>query len=148
MSGFFDNFMQEAIARRVRIASTIGPKMQGIFDVMIIGAVTLGSAGLFAQPWMLAAAPYGLALPVVFLVGHVLLDTRRQKTPINHLHKDEQEEARNRTDLYAVGWGVACAALGALIFFYAWGQEPPPPPAPAAEQWEPPPNVLESEIAR
>lgn len=150
MTGFLDSFLDEALARRRRIATTIGPRMQSLFDLLILGGVALGSGGLFLRYWMLPAAPWGLALPVIFVAGHLWLDWRRQNAPTSNLSKDEAEEARQRTDLYAVGFGVVCAVIGAFTFFYAWGQEPPgqyEPPA-QAEEWTPPPDVLESEIAR
>jgi hypothetical protein len=145
MGTFLQSFFDEVMARRRRIASTIGPLAQGIFDLALLGGVVIGSLGLFSFPWMPAVAPWGFALPVVYLVGHGLLDARRQAA-LGAGH--DPEEVKERGDLFAVLFSMAWAALGAATFMYALQQEPEPPPPPPAEEWTPPENVPELDITR
>ena len=145
MIAFFDSFLEEAIQRRQRIATTIGPRFQGVFDLMLLGGVTVGSLGLLVRPWMAQSAPWGFALPVVFLAGHVLLDARRQA---QLARGGDPEAVRARADLFAVAWGIGCAAVGAATFFLAFQDAPPPPPPAPVEEWSPPHSAFEVDIAR
>jgi hypothetical protein len=148
MSSFFETFIHEALARRRRIATTVGPLAQGIFDLALLAGVVLGSLGLFMRPWMAAAAPWGFGLPVVALAGHFLLEARRQQSERLGLDPDTVKE---RGDLFAVLFSLACAAIGFATFAYAYSQQPAPPPAPPpqpAEVWTPPENVIDLDISR
>ncbi len=145
MGSYFEAFIAEVMARRRRIASTIGPLAQGIFDLALLGGVVIGSLGLLIYPWMPLAAPWGFALPIVYVAGHLLLDRRRQAS----LARGEGAEAvKERGDLFAVLFSLACAGLGAVTFVYALSQKPPPPPPPPAEEWTPPEQVIELDITR
>lgn len=145
MANFFEAFINEALARRRRIASTLGPLAQGLFDLALLGGVVLGSLGLFAYPWMLWAAPWGFALPFAYAIGHGLLDARRQAALVRG---EDPEKVRERGDFAAVLWGLACASAGVATFVYAYLQEPPPPPPAPVEEWSPPESVIELDISR
>lgn len=145
MANFFEAFINEALARRRRIASTIGPLAQGLFDLALLGGVVIGSIGLFAYPWMPWAAPWGFVLPFAYAIGHGLLDARRQAALARG---EEDEKVKERGDLAAVTWGLACASAGVATFVYAYLQEPAPPPPPPAEEWAPPESVIELDISR
>jgi hypothetical protein len=145
MGEFLSAFIDEALARRRRIASTIGPLAQGLFDLALLGGVVIGSLGLFSFPWMPEAAPWGFAIPVIYLAGHLLLDARRQASLAMG---QDGETVKERGDLFAVLFSLAAAAVGAATFAYALSQEPEPPPPPPPEEWSPPENAPELDITR
>jgi len=78
MAGFFPSLFAEMGARRRRLRASLGDRGQGIVEFLVLGGLFLGSLGLFVRDWMPAAAPWGFALPFVFVVGYVLIDARRQ----------------------------------------------------------------------
>jgi hypothetical protein len=145
MAHYFEAFINEALARRRRIASTIGPLAQGWFDLALLGGVVIGSVGLFAYPWMPWAAPWGFALPFACAIGHGLLDARRQTALARG---DDSEKVQERGDFAAVLWGLGCASAGVVTFAYAYLQEPAPPPPAPTEEWAPPDSVIELDISR
>ena len=47
-------------------------------EFLVLGGLVIGSLGLFLRPWMPAVAPWGFAIPLVFIVGVFLIEARRQ----------------------------------------------------------------------
>jgi hypothetical protein len=78
MAGFFSTLVSEQGARRRRLRASMGDRGQGIIEFLTLGGLVAGSLGLLLGAWMPAAAPWGFALPVVFAIGFVLLERRRQ----------------------------------------------------------------------
>ena len=65
-------------ARRRRLRASLGDRGQAITEFLVLGGLVIGSLGLFVRPGMAAIAPWGFALPVVFLIGFFLIEARRQ----------------------------------------------------------------------
>lgn len=133
MGGFFSAMFAEMGARRRRLRAILGDRGQGLTEFLVLGGLAIGSLGLFARPWMAAAAPWGFAVPVVFLIGYVLIEARRQAA----LRRDgaEPEKVATSYDWGVLLWSLACVLTGAAAFIIAWGAEPPSEEEPI---WEPP----------
>lgn len=65
-------------ARRRRLRAMFGDRGQGVAEFLVLGGLLVGSLGLFVREWMPAAAPWGFALPFVFIAGYLLIEARRQ----------------------------------------------------------------------
>jgi hypothetical protein len=78
MGGFISAMFAEIGARRRRLRASLGDRGQAIVEFLVLGGLVLGSLGLFLRPWMAAVAPWGFALPFVFLIGFCLIEARRQ----------------------------------------------------------------------
>lgn len=65
-------------ARRRRLRASLGDRGQAITEFLVLGGLVIGSLGLFLRPGMAAIAPWGFALPIVFLLGVLLIEARRQ----------------------------------------------------------------------
>ena len=78
MNEFLRRMFEEMGARRRRLRQAFGDRGQGIVELLTLGGLLLGSVGLLIAPWMSRAAPWGFALPFVFIIGYVLLERRRQ----------------------------------------------------------------------
>ena len=142
MGGFFSSLFTEMGARRRRLRAALGDRGQGIVEFLVLGGLMLGSLGLFVRDWMPAAAPWGFALPFIFLLGYGLIDARRQA----QLAASEAPERVNTSyDWIALGWSFACALAGAAAFVIAWSAEPPP--AQQEEIWTPPESSVSVDIS-
>lgn len=141
MGGFFSSLFAEMGARRRRLRAALGDRGQALVEFLVLGGLMLGSLGLFARTWMAAAAPWGFALPFVFLIGFLLIDARRQA-------QLAQAEAPGRVnaayDWIALLWSFGCALAGAAAFVIAWSAEPPP--VHQEEIWTPPESSVPVEI--
>ena len=69
MGGFFSSLFTEMGARRRRLRAALGDRGQAMVEFLVLGGLLLGSLGLFVRAWMPAAAPWGFALPVVFVIA-------------------------------------------------------------------------------
>lgn len=78
MGGFLSAMFAEMGARRRRLRASLGDRGQAILEFLVLGGLVLGSLGLFLRPWMPGVAPWGFAIPVVFVVGFFLIEARRQ----------------------------------------------------------------------
>lgn len=107
-------------ARRRRLREALGDRGQGLVEFLVLGGLALGSLGLLAQPWMASAAPWGFSLPIVFIAGHLLIESRRQAA--------RGGEAGAGYDWVVLGWSFACALLGAAAFVIALNAAPWTPP--------------------
>jgi hypothetical protein len=141
VSGYFSSMFGEIVARRRRMRQSFGDRGQALSEFLLMSGLLIGSAGLFLKPWMLAAAPWGLAVPAVFLAGFLLIEARRQKTPAP---APKEEGGALGYDWIVLIWSLGCATAGAAAFFIALGAEPPPPPEPPA--WQPPDEVMEFDL--
>ncbi|MGE0740321.1 MAG: hypothetical protein AB7O98_03190 [Hyphomonadaceae bacterium] len=160
-------------ARRRRLRAALGDRGQGLTEFLVLAGLGVGSLGLFVRDWMPAAAPWGFALPFVFLIGYVLIDVRRQfamssaRVQLGHAAEAARSVARgersdmpmivdeegrkitDRTessyDWVVLLWSFGCALAGAAAFVIAWSAEPP---APAEEQiWTPPESSVSVDIS-
>lgn len=141
MSGFFSTMFSEAGARRRRLRNSLGERGQALSEFLLFSGLALGSLGLFLQPWMVDAAPWGLALPLVFLAGYALIEARRQAA---ERRGAEAERIAAAYDWVALLWGLFCALAGAAAFVIAWTAEPAAPAQP--EGWLPPAGAVDSTI--
>jgi hypothetical protein len=141
VSGYFSSMMGEFAARRRRMRESFGDRGQAIAEFLVMSGLLIGSAGLFLKSWMFAAAPWGLAVPVVFLAGFLLIEGRRQSMPAPTPNEDG---GASGYDWIVLLWSFACALAGAAAFFVALGAEPAPPPEPPA--WQPPEQVMEFDL--
>lgn len=133
---------QEIGARRRRLRAAFGDRPQALVEFLVLGGLAIGSLGLFVRPWMPAAAPWGFALPVVFLLGYALVDARRQ-SEVRAGRPPERVSAMY--DWAAFLWSFGCALAGAAAFIVAWSAAPPAPPQ--EEIWTPPESAVSVEIS-
>jgi hypothetical protein len=142
MVGFITSLLDELSARRRRLRASLGDRGAALIDFLVLGGLALGSLGLFVRAWMAEAAPWGFWLPLVFLIGFLLIETRRQTV----VKAAEAPEAiGQRYDWVVLLWSFACALAGAAAFVIAWGAQPP---APAEENvWTPPENSVPVDIS-
>ncbi len=132
----------EITARRRRLRASLGDRGQGVAEFLVLAGLGVGSIGLFVREWMPGAAPWGFALPFVFLIGYGLIEYRRQATTA----RDGADAAKISAsyDWIALLWSFGCALAGAAAFVIAWSAEPPPPPQ--EDIWAPPENSVPVDI--
>lgn len=142
MSNFLASLFAEMGARRKRLRAALGDRGQALVEFLVLGGLFVGSLGLFVRAWMPAAAPWGLWLPLVFLIGYALIDLRRQASLARAF---DAEKTRINYDWIALLWSFGCALAGAAAFVIAWSAAPPPP----ADEviWAPPENAVAVEIS-
>lgn len=109
---------------------------QALSEFLVLAALGVGSLGLFVRPWMVDAARWGLLVPLVFLVGFILIDLRRQQ------RQTATGSDGGNYDWIVVLWSYGCALAGVAAFVIAWGAEPPPPPP-----WTPPESAVSVDIS-
>ncbi|MES1200843.1 MAG: hypothetical protein ABUS57_05280 [Pseudomonadota bacterium] len=97
---FLSEMSSEFRARRRRLRSAFGDRVQGLVEFLVFGGLVSGSAGLLLYPWMGPAAPWGFAIPPVFAAGYVLLERRRQTDVVRQrAYIAENQAALDETDL-------------------------------------------------
>ena len=139
MSNFFSALFSEMGARRRRLRESFGDRGQALVEFLVLGGLLIGSLGLLVRPWMAGAAPWGFALPFVFLAGFLLIEARRQASLARG---SDTEKVRAGYDWGALLWSFGCALLGAAAFAIAWGSAPPKPPEEPI--WQPPAEAVRS----
>lgn len=142
MSGFFPTMLAEMGARRRRLREALGDRGQGVVEFLLLAGLLTGSLGLFVRDWMPAAAPWGFAVPVLFVIGYVLLEARRQSAL--RMEAVDQVALTRRYDNFVALWCLACALLGAAAFAIAW-TAPHANGAPA-QDWSPPSSTVPTQI--
>jgi hypothetical protein len=142
MAGFLSSMFSEMGARRKRLRLAFGDRAQGVFEFLIMGGLLIGSLGLVVRDWMPAAAPWGFAVPFVYLIGYVLIDGRRQGALARG---DDAEKTSQTYDWWTLWWSLGCALLGVAAFVIAWTSAPPAPPR--EDVWTPPENSIPVDIS-
>lgn len=120
-------------ARRRRLREALGDRAQGFVEFLVLAGLALGSLGLVVRTWMPAAAPWGFAVPFIFLIGYFLIDARRQGALARG---DDAHKVSSGYDWAVLLWSFGCALAGAAAFVIAWTSAPPSPPE--EEVWTPP----------
>lgn len=141
MAGFFTNLFDELGERRRRLRQSLGDRGQALASFAVLAGLMLGSLGLFLRPWMIGVSAWGFVVPVVFVVGYLLIDWRRQATLSGG---GDADAAANTYDWTARLFSLACALAGAAAFVIALSSEPP---APRVEEWTPPENSVSVDIS-
>lgn len=118
----------------------LGDRGQALASFVILAGLVLGSLGLFLREWMIAVAPWGFGIPIVFVVGYLLIDWRRQAALAGGADADK---TANTYDWTARLFSLACALAGAAAFTLAFTSEPAPP---QIEEWTPPENAVSVDI--
>lgn len=129
-------------ARRRRLREALGDRGQGMVEFLVMGGLLVGSLGLFVRDWMPAAAPWGFAMPFVFVLGYAMIEARRQGEAKAGA---APAQVTTRYDWAVLLWSFGCAMAGAAAFVIAWSAAPAP--APQEEIWTPPPSAVQTEIA-
>jgi hypothetical protein len=121
--------------------------------MLVLGGLVFGSAGLFVLPWMAAAAPWGFAVPFLFVAAYCWLDVRRQAAlklirgnSDGAIDESESKKVRKRHDLAALALAIACASAGAAAFTLAFRAKPPEPAPVEEPAWHPPEDAVDVEI--
>jgi hypothetical protein len=141
---FLSAMLSEYGARRKRLRAMFGDRGQSLAEFALVFGLSLGSLGLFVREWMARSAPWGFALPFVFLAGYVLIEARRQGAVKRGADADGVQTTH---DWSAALWAMACALAGIAAFVIAWNSAPPPaPPPPPPEEWAPPESAVDSTI--
>jgi hypothetical protein len=141
MSGFFASLFSEMGARRRRLRAALGDRGQALAEFLVLGGLAVGSLGLLVRPWMPAAAPWGFWIPLLFVVGFVLIEIRRQASA----KLAGAGAPTPGSDWIVLLWSFACALAGAAAFVIAWSAEPAP--APEEEIWTPPESSVSVDIS-
>lgn len=141
---------REIGARRRRMREAFGDRGQGLVEFLVMSGLVLGSLGLLLQPWMIDAAPWGLALPPLFVIGYLLIERRRQGAmraaeAASAEDPEAIETARAQHDWIVFLWAVTCAVLGAAAFVIAYGARPEAPPE--VDAWAPPESSVAVDIS-
>ncbi len=141
MNGFLGSMFGEMGARRRRMRATFGDRGQALVEFLVLGGLAVGSLGLFVRAGMEAVAPWGLALPFIFVIGFVGIDQRRQAAL-----KAGAEAAKisAQYDWLALLWSFGCALLGIAAFVLAWTAQPHAAPQ---EEWQPPRSAVNVDIS-
>lgn len=142
MSDFLSAMFAEMGARRRRLRGALGDRGQGLAEFLVFGGLATGSLGLFLKPWMAGTAPWGFALPLVFLAGYLLIEARRQGEV---RAGGASERMAARYDWQALLWSFGCALLGVAAFVIAYGAEPETDQAP--QGWTPPESAVSVDIS-
>jgi hypothetical protein len=121
--------------------ASFGDRGQALAEFLVLGGVLVGSLGLFVRPWMPAAAPWGFWLPLVFVIGYLLIEARRQAALARA--GADAEKLGGGYDWIALLWSFGCALAGAAAFVIAWSAAPPPPPG----DWTPPESTVPVDIS-
>jgi hypothetical protein len=155
MGSFFQAMFNEMGARRRRLRSALGERGQPLIELLVLGGLVFGSLGLFLGDWMPGAAPWGFAVPLVFLVGYLLIEGRRQRSLAAAEAEHEaapavDDDGRTAMDRMAIGhdwlvvlWSMSCALLGAAAFAIAWTARPVAHEEPV---WTPPESTVSVDI--
>jgi hypothetical protein len=142
MGEFFSSLFAEMGARRRRLRSAFGDRGQALIEFLLLGGLAIGSLGLYVRAWMPAAAPWGLGVPLVFALGFLLIEARRQ----SEIRAGQgAEQVASMYDWAALLWSFACALAGIAAFVVAWNAQPPAPPV--EDIWSPPENAVSVEIS-
>ncbi|MBX3428418.1 MAG: hypothetical protein KF779_02425 [Hyphomonadaceae bacterium] len=141
MSGFLTGFLDELSERRRRLRKSLGDRGQALASFAILAGLMLGSLGLYLKPWMIGVAPWGFAVPAVFVIGYLLIEWRRQA---DQARAGDREALIARYDWTARFFSLACALAGAAAFVIAFSSEPP---APQIEEWTPPESAVSVDIS-
>lgn len=156
MNGFFASLFAEMGARRRRMRAVFGDRGQALMEFLVLGGLLLGSLGLFVRDGMIDKAPWGFAVPLVFLIGFLVIDARRQAQQAQQAQQTqetqetqnsaetEQAKTSGRHDWIVVLWSFGCALLGAGAFMLAWTNQTR---APAQQEWQPPREAVDVDIS-
>jgi hypothetical protein len=165
MNGFFASLFAEMGARRRRMRAVFGDRGQALMEFLVLGGLLLGSLGLFVRDGMIDKAPWGFAVPLVFLIGFLVIDARRQARQAQQTEQTEQTEqtqqaqqtqetpnsaeteqakTSGRHDWIVVLWSFGCALLGVGAFMLAWTSQTR---APAQQEWQPPREAVDVDIS-
>jgi hypothetical protein len=90
---------------------------------------------------MIRTAPWGLAVPLAFVIGFLIIDARRQAQL--RANADDAKTG-SRYDWIVLLWSFACALLGVAAFVLAWTAQPHVAPH---EEWQPPREAVDVDIA-
>lgn len=140
MNSFWVALMAELAARRRRMRELLGDRGAAIAEFLIMAGLLAGSLGLFLTPWMAGAAPWGFGVPVVFALGFLLIEARRQGQIRGGA---DPEPVAVRYDWFAQLFAFTCALAGAAAFVIALGAKP----VLAVDPWAPPPDAILTDIA-
>lgn len=141
---FFSTWTSELLAQRMNLRRRLNESRASLIEFCAFVFVMLGSVGLIVPKRGFEVAPWGLAIPVLYLVAMLVVELIRQ----NALRQGGDATAMRRGYGRVTGAiGLFCAAAGLATFIHAviHGQPLPPPDpiVPADLQ-----NAIETTIAK
>lgn len=126
--------------RRRRLRQSLGDRGQALASFAVLAGLMLGSIGLYIRPWMIGVSAWGFAVPVVFVIGYLLIEWRRQAAA----RSGDAARIASTYDWAARLFALACALAGAAAFVIALTSEPPPA---QVEEWAPPESAVPVDIS-
>jgi hypothetical protein len=141
MSGFLSSMFDEIGARRRRLRASFGDRGQAFTEFLVLAGLAIGSIGLVVREGMVRTAPWGLVLPIVFVIGYFAIEARRQAQVRAGA---DQVKTSSSYDWLVLLWSFGCALLGAAAFVLAWTAHPVVAPH---VEWTPPREAVDVDIA-
>lgn len=141
---FFSTWASELFAQRMNLRRRLNENRATLIEFGVFMCMILGSAGLIVPKRGFEVAPWGVAIPALYLVAMLGAELIRQSA----LRKGGEAVAMRRGYGRVTGAiGLFCAAAGLATFIHAvtHGQPLPPPDpiVPADLQ-----NAIETTIAK
>jgi hypothetical protein len=141
MNGFLGSMFAEMGARRRRMRAAFGDRGQALVEFLVLGGLAVGSLGLFVREGMARSAPWGFALPLIFVIGFAAIEMRRQA---EFKAGGDAAQLAGRYDWIVLLWSFGCALLGVAAFVLAWTAHPHVAPQ---QDWQPPRETVDVDIS-
>jgi hypothetical protein len=142
--GFWGTWGAELTAQRMNLRKRLNESRASLIEFGLLGCLILGSVGLLVPERGFAVAPWGVAIPFVYMVGMIVAELIRQRAL-----KTPEDGLRMRRGYGRVtgAIGLVCAAAGMATFIHALthGQPVPPPEIAVPDDLK---NAIEATITR
>lgn len=131
-TGFLAAWGAELTAQRMQLRKRLNESRASLIEFGLLTCLLLGSLGLVVPERGFAVAPWGVAIPFVYLAAMLVVEVLRQRAV-----KAPEDVLRMRRGYGritgAIGFLSAAAGLATFIHAVTWGQSLPPPEVPVPE---------------